>query len=87
MSGNIIKNASDLTSHQDVATNNYVDRNTITVGDVVPSDINMSVGSNRVRSLGCTDLTPGNGFVLTLRNFSNSLEYDEEEPPKKFLSY
>ena len=40
-----------------------------TVGGVVPSDINVIVGSNRVRSLGCTDLTPGKGFVLTLGNY------------------
>ena len=69
---------------QDVSSKNYVDRNTITaVGGVEPSDTNMSIGSDRVRSLSCTAVIPGKGFVLMLGNFSNSLEYTVAEPTKK----
>ena len=78
---NIIKNASDPTLDQDVATKNYVDKNT-TVGRIAPNDINMNVGSDRIRSLGCTDLTDL-GFVLMQGNFSNLLEYAIAEPTKK----
>ena len=43
------------------------DRNPFTtVGDVVPSDINMRVSSDMVRIQGCTELASGKGFVVTL---------------------
>ena len=34
------------------------------VGVVVPSDIKLSVGYDLTRSLGCTNFTPGKGFIL-----------------------
>lgn len=83
MDDHLIKNASDLTLNQDVATKTYVDRNSFTTaGGVMLSDINMGVRSDKVRRQGCTDLTPGKGFILILGNFSILLEWTIAEPPK-----
>ena len=63
---NIIKNALDPTLNQNVATKNYVDKNTITIVEgVMTSDIKISAVFDRVRSLGCTDLTLGKRSLLT----------------------
>ena len=78
MIGNIIKNVSDAVSNQDVGTKNYVDTHAFTtVGSVVSGDIKLSVGSDLVRSLGCTDLSTGNKFALLLWSDTNMLTYSE----------
>ena len=67
MNINIMKNVADVLSKQDVATKNYVDKNTFTtVGSVVSGDIKLNVGFDLVRSLGCNDLTTGKTFTLLL---------------------
>ena len=67
MSNNIIKNASDSLSNQDIATKNYVDTNAFTTaGDAMSGDIKLNVGSDLARSLGCNDLTKGKKFKLLL---------------------
>ena len=76
MNSNIINNVSDLVSNQDAATKNYVDANAVTAADgVVSGDINLSVGSELVRSLGCYDLHAGKKFALLLGTDTNMLTY------------
>ena len=61
-------------SNQDVATKNYVDTNGFaTAGGVVSGDINLNVGSDLVRSLGCNDLSAGKKFTLLLGSDKNML--------------
>ena len=65
MSSNIIKNAADSLSNQDVSIKNFLDTNAFTTaGDVVSGDIKLSVGSDLVRSLGCNHLSAGKKFTL-----------------------
>ena len=63
-------------SNQDVATKNYVDTHAFTTADgVVSGDIELSVGSDLVRSLGCNDLSAGKKFALLLGSATNMLTY------------
>ena len=74
--GHIIKNVAHPLSNQDVATKNYVDTNAITTdGGVVYGNINLSVGSDLVRSLECNDVTTGEKFTLLLGSDTNMLTY------------
>ena len=76
MNSNIIKNVSHPLSNQDVETANYVDTNAFTAaGGVVSVNINLNVGSDLVRSLGCNDLTTGKKFTLLLGTDTNMLMY------------
>ena len=51
-------NVADPLSNQDVATKNYVHKNAFTTaGGVASGDIELNVGSDLVRSLGCNNLT------------------------------
>ena len=76
MINNIIKNLANLLSNQDVASKNYVDKNTFTTaGGVVSGDIKLNVGSDLVRCLGCNYLTTGKKFTLLLGSETNVLSY------------
>ena len=71
MNSNIIKNVSDPLSNQD-----YVDTHAFTTaGCVASGDINLNVGSDLVRSLGCNDLSAGKKFTLLLGSDKNMLTY------------
>ena len=64
----------------------YVDKNNITtVGAFRSSDIQLSVVSDLTRTLGSTDLTPGEVFMLMLGTYLNLLEYAVAEPLQKPL--
>ena len=63
MNNNIIRNVADSLSNQDVESNNCVDTNAFTTaGGVLSGDIKLNVGSDLVRSLGCSDLTAAKKF-------------------------
>ena len=76
-------NVADPTDNKDAANKEYVDSNAGTnkvskSGDTMTGHLLMSgpIGSEKVRVLGCTDLTPGKGFSLTLGNFQNQLQFE-----------
>ena len=46
-----------------------------TAGGAVSSDIELNIGSDFVRSLGCNDATTGKKFTLLLRTDTNTLSY------------
>jgi len=41
----------------------------------------LSAGTDLVRLLGCTDLTPGKGFSLALGNLQNQMQFEVTAPP------
>ena len=74
MNNHIIKNVADPLSNQDVVTKNYLNTNAFTTaGGVVSGDIQLIVGSDLVRSLGCNDLISGKKFSLLLGSDTNVL--------------
>ena len=76
MNNHIITNVADPLSNQDVATKNYIDTNAFTTaGGAVSGDIQLNVGSDLVRSLGCHDLTAGKKFTFLLGSDTNMLTY------------
>ena len=76
INNNIIKHVADPLSNQDVASKNYVDTNAFTTaGGVVSGDINLNVGSDLARILGCNDLTTDKKFTLLLGTDTNMLSY------------
>ena len=76
MNNNITKNVANPLSNQDVVSNNYVDTNVFaTAGGVVSGGINLNVGSDLIRSLGCNGLTEGKKFSLPLGSDKNILSY------------
>lgn len=70
-------NVAGPTDAQDVATKSYVD-----AINKVTGDLYLGVGSDAVRHLGCTDLTPGKGFALALGNLQKWLYFTIVTPPK-----
>ena len=63
-------------SNQDVATKNYVDKNAITTaGGVVSGVIQLNLGSDLVKCLGCNDLPTGKKFTLLLGSVTTVLLY------------
>ena len=76
MHSNIFKKVTDLLSNENVAIQNYVDKNAITTdGGIVYDDIKLSVVSNLIGSLRCNDLTTGKKFTLLLGKDTNVLSY------------
>ena len=62
--------------NQDIVTKNYVETNAFTTaGGVVSGDIQLSVGTDLVRSLGCNDLSAGKKFALLFGTDTNMLTY------------
>ena len=74
------------TEPQNAATKNYVDpRDKLQVlkaGDTMTGDLQLGIGSDPVRQLGCADLSAGTRFTLTLGNFQNQLQFAVTPPPQ-----
>ena len=69
-------NVSDPVSNQDVATNYYVYTHAFTTaGGVASGDIQLNIGSDFVKSLGCNDLSAGKKFTLLPGTDTNMLTY------------
>ena len=79
-----IKNVANPLSNEDVATKNYVDKNAITTAcGVVSGDIELNVGSDLVRCLGCNGLTTRKKFTLLLGSDTNVLSYSSPDSQLK----
>ena len=79
----------DPLSNVDVATENYVDKKAITTaGGVVSGGIQkFNVGSDLVRSLGCSYLTVGTKFKLSVgSDLVRSLSCNDLTTGKKFTN-
>ena len=50
-------------------------------GDTMAGTLLLSAGTDLVRLLGCTDLTPGKGFSLALGNLENQMQFEVNDPP------
>lgn len=44
-------------------------------GDTMTGDLLLSIGTDTIRQLGCTDITTGKGFSLVLGNVRNQLQF------------
>ena len=51
-------------------------------GDTMTGNLLLSAGSDLVRLLGCTDLTPGKGFSLALGKLQNQIQFEVIAPPQ-----
>jgi len=78
MNNNKICNVLSPVNSQDVATKKYVDDSK----DLSVGDLRLNVGEDTVRLLGCTDLTPGKGFILSLGELQNQIQYCVVTPSK-----
>ena len=50
-------------------------------GDTMAGNLLLSAGTDLVRLLGCTDLTPGKRFSLALGNLQNQMQFEVIAPP------
>jgi len=85
MTGNSLSNVGDPSSDKDVATKAYVDSRSVAdkvskSGDTMTGNLEMNVGSDTARLLGCLDLTEGKSFSVALGNSENQLQFDVKAP-------
>lgn len=79
-----IVNLLDPTGAQHAATKNYVDtkagERVAKAGDTMTGNLSLSVGTDTLRTLGCSDLSGSKGFSVLLGNVQNQIQCQLNQP-------
>jgi hypothetical protein len=84
MGNRSIVGVADPVNAQDVSTKNYVDtKDALKVsktGDTMTGNLTLNVGSDLLRTLGCSDLSGSKGFAILLGSLTNQLQCQLNTP-------
>jgi hypothetical protein len=77
-------NIADPTNSKDAANKDYVDfsgvNNVAKAGDTMTGNLSLNVGTDILRTLGCSDLSGGKGFALLLGSIMNQIQCQLNTP-------
>lgn len=84
MGGRSIIGVADPINAQDAATKNYTDNaNSLKVakaGDTMTGNLSLNVGTDLLRTLGCSDLSASKGFSVLLGSVMNQIQCQLNQP-------